>query len=88
MDQPGSPGYGIDYNDFYFIFKNFGKQNQNAIDAEVTVPTAQKTVDQDMTITTQYGGSITLNAGDTLQQVMQKLNFAGPKQKMFENEHS
>lgn len=78
--KPGSTGYGIDYNDFYFIFKNFGKQNQNAIDAGVTVPTTQMTVDQDMTITTQYGGSITLNAGDTLQQVMQKLNFAAPAQ--------
>ncbi|WP_342542783.1 S8 family serine peptidase [Paenisporosarcina sp. FSL H8-0542] len=82
--KPGSPGYGIDYNDFYFIFKNFGKQNQNAIDAGLTVPTAQMTVDQDVTITTQYGGSITLNAGDTLQQVMKKLNFAGPKQKTLE----
>ncbi|WP_223593320.1 S8 family serine peptidase [Neobacillus bataviensis] len=82
--KPTAFGYGIDYNDFYFIFKNFGKQNQSAIDAGLTVPTAQMTVDQDMTITTQYGGSITLNAGDTLQQVIQKLNFAGPKQKMFE----
>jgi uncharacterized repeat protein (TIGR02543 family) len=82
--KPTAFGYGIDYNDFYYIFKNFGKQNQSAIDAGLTVPTAQMTVDQDMTITTQYGGSITLNAGDTLQQVMQKLNFAGPRQKMFE----
>ncbi|NWQ43506.1 S8 family serine peptidase [Bacillus sp. EB106-08-02-XG196] len=79
--KPTAFGYGIDYNDFYFIIKNFGKQNQSAIDAGIEVPTAQLTVDQDMTITTQYGGSITLNTGDTLQQVMQKLNFAGPKQK-------
>jgi uncharacterized repeat protein (TIGR02543 family) len=79
--KPTTFGYGIDYNDFYFIFKNFGKQNQSAIDAGLTVPTAQMTVDQDMTITTQYGGSITLNSGDTVEQVMQKLNFAGPKQK-------
>ena len=79
--KPGTTGYGIDYNDFYFIFKNFGKQNQSAIDAGITVPTAKLTVDKDTTITTQYGGSITLNAGDTLQQVMQKLNFAGPKHK-------
>ncbi|KON90069.1 hypothetical protein AF332_26860 [Sporosarcina globispora] len=81
--KPGTTGYGIDYNDFYFIFKNFGKQNQSAIDAGITVPAAQLTVDKDITFTTQYGGSITLNAGDTLQQVMQKLNFAGPKQKML-----
>ena len=82
--KPTTFGYGIDYNDFYFIFKNFGKQNQNAIDAGITVPTAQMTVDQDTTITTQYGGSITLNKDDTLKQVIQKLNFAGPKHKMFE----
>ncbi|MEH6936749.1 InlB B-repeat-containing protein [Bacillus sp. JJ664] len=81
--KPSTFGYGIDYNDFYFIFKNFGKQNQSAIDAGITVPSAQMTVDQDMNITTQYGGSITLKAGDTLQQVIQKLNFAGPKQKTF-----
>ncbi|MFF2447966.1 S8 family serine peptidase [Neobacillus sp. NPDC058068] len=78
--KPGTAGYGIDYNDFYYLFKNFGKQNQSAIDAGITVPTPQLTVDQDTTITTQYGGSITLNAGDGLQQVMQKLNFAGPRQ--------
>jgi uncharacterized repeat protein (TIGR02543 family) len=82
--KPGTFGFGIDYNDFYFIFKNFGKQNQSAIDAGLTVPTAKLNVEQDMTITTQYGGSITLNAGDTQQQVMQKLNFAGPKQTTFE----
>jgi len=81
--KPSTFGYGIDYNDFYFIFKNFGKQNQSAIDAGITVPSAEMTVDQDMNITTQYGGSITLKAGDTLQQVIQKLNFAGPKQKTF-----
>ncbi|MBT2737381.1 S8 family serine peptidase [Bacillus sp. ISL-7] len=79
--KPGSIGYGIDYNDFYFIFKNFGKQNQSAIDAGITVPTAQLTVGQDTTITTDFAGSITLNAGDTLQNVIQKLNFAGPTQK-------
>ncbi|PFM79291.1 hypothetical protein COJ46_13435 [Bacillus sp. AFS077874] len=79
--KPSGFGYGIDYNDFYYIFKNFGIQNQSAIDAGLTVPTAQMTVDKDMTITNQYGGAtITLNAGDTLQQVMQKLNFAGPAQ--------
>ncbi|PEQ96127.1 hypothetical protein CN481_02005 [Bacillus sp. AFS006103] len=78
--KPTGFGYGIDYNDFYYIFKNFGHQNQSAIDAGLTVPTAQLTVDQDKTITTDFAGSITLNAGDTLQQVMQKLNFAGPAQ--------
>lgn len=78
--KPGTAGYGIDYNDFYYLFENFGKQNQSAIDAGMTVPTPQLTVDQDTTITTQYGGTITLNAGDGLQQVMQKLNFAGPRQ--------
>ncbi|MGG0175934.1 S8 family serine peptidase [Gottfriedia acidiceleris] len=78
--KPSGFGYGIDYNDFYFIFKNFGKQNQSAIDAGLTVSTPQMTVDQDTTITTQYGGNITLNAGDTMQQVMQKLNFTAPAQ--------
>lgn len=78
--KPTGFGYGIDYNDFYFIFKNFGKQNQSAIDAGLSVPTAQKTVDQDTTITTQYAGSISLNKDDTLEQVMQKLNFAAPAQ--------
>ncbi|XRG79425.1 InlB B-repeat-containing protein [Rossellomorea sp. GAMAL-10_SWC] len=78
--KPTGFGYGIDYNDFYFIFKNFGKQNQSAIEAGLSVPTAQKTVDQDTTITTQYAGSITLNRDDTVEQVMQKLNFAAPAQ--------
>ncbi|TDL74704.1 DUF1533 domain-containing protein [Rhodococcus qingshengii] len=78
--KPTGFGYGIDYNDFYFIFKNFGIQNQNAIDAGVTVPAAQTTVEEDTTFTTQYAGNITLNAGDTLEQVMQKLNFAAPAQ--------
>lgn len=78
--KPTGFGYGIDYNDFYFIFKNFGQQNQSAIDAGVSVATAQLTVDQDTTVTTQFAGSITLNAGDTVQQVMQKLNFTAPAQ--------
>ncbi|MES9683446.1 InlB B-repeat-containing protein, partial [Gottfriedia acidiceleris] len=80
--KPSGFGYGIDYNDFYFIFKNFGTQNQSAIDAGLSVPTAQTTVDQDTTITTQFAGSITLNAGDTVQQVLQKLNFAAPAQQI------
>jgi len=78
--KPTGSGYGIDYNDFYFIFKNFGQKNQSAIDAGLTVPAAQLTVDQDKTFTTDYAGSITLNAGDTVQQVMQKLNFTAPAQ--------
>ncbi|MFB7139777.1 InlB B-repeat-containing protein [Gottfriedia sp. NPDC056225] len=78
--KPTGSGYGIDYNDFYFIFKNFGQQNQSAIDAGLTVPTAQLTVDKDTTFTTDYAGSITLNAGETAQQVMQKLNFTAPAQ--------
>lgn len=79
--KPLSTGYGIDYNDFYYLFKNFGKQNQSAMDAGKTVPTPQLTVEQDTTITAPNwnGATITLNKGDTLQQIMQKLNFAGPK---------
>ncbi len=80
--KPSGFGYGIDYNDFYFIFKNFGTQNQSAKDAGLSVPTAQTTVDEDTTFTTQYAGSITLNAGDTLEQVMQKLNFPAPAQQI------
>jgi uncharacterized repeat protein (TIGR02543 family) len=37
-------------------------------------------VDKDTTLSTDYAGSITLNAGDTMQQVMQKLNFTAPSQ--------
>ena len=79
--KPGTAGYGIDYNDFYYLFKNFGKQNQSAIDASITVPKPQLTVDQDKTIETDFGGTIQLNKGEGLQQVMQKLNFTGPRQK-------
>ncbi|XRG78623.1 InlB B-repeat-containing protein [Rossellomorea sp. GAMAL-10_SWC] len=79
--KPGTIGYGLDYNDFYFIFKNFGKQNQSAIDAGKTVSVPQLKVDQDQTISTQYGGSITLTKDDGLKEVMRKLNFAGPTQK-------
>jgi uncharacterized repeat protein (TIGR02543 family) len=75
---PGGFGLAIDYNDFYFIFKNFGKQNQSAKDAGISVPTVQMNVLQDTTILTNYGGSITLNAGDDLTAVMTKLNFAAP----------
>lgn len=32
--QAPASGYGIDYYDFYYIFKNFGKVNQSAIDAD------------------------------------------------------
>lgn len=79
--KPGTFGYGLDYYDFYYIFKNFGKQNQSAIDAGLTVPTPQLTVDQATTISTPYGGSINLAAGDGLKQVIAALNFAGPAQK-------
>ncbi|WP_218833108.1 S8 family serine peptidase [Bacillus sp. 7884-1] len=77
---PGGFGLAIDYNDFYFIFKNFGIQNQSAISAGKSVPSPQLTVDQDTNITTPYGGSISLTAGDDLAAVMTKLNFAGPAQ--------
>ncbi|PEJ56339.1 hypothetical protein CN692_18580, partial [Bacillus sp. AFS002410] len=83
--KPTGSGYGINYNDFYFIFKNFGVKNQSAIDAGLTVPTAQLTVDQDTTFKTAYAGAaptITLNAGDTVQQVLQKLNFPAPDMKI------
>ncbi|PEJ60843.1 hypothetical protein CN692_01780 [Bacillus sp. AFS002410] len=83
--KPTGSGYGINYNDFYFIFKNFGVKNQSAIDSGLTVPTAQLTVDQDTTFKTAYAGAlptITLNAGDTLQQVLQKLNFPAPDMKI------
>lgn len=79
--KPGSLGYGLDYNDFYFIFNNFGKQNQSAIDAGKTVPDPQLKVTEDATISTPYGGSITLTKDDGLKEVMTKLNFAGPTQK-------
>ncbi|WP_129689302.1 InlB B-repeat-containing protein [Gottfriedia acidiceleris] len=79
--KPGNLGAGLDYNDFYFIFKNFGKQNQSAIDAGKTVPVAQLNVTDDTTISTPYGGSITLAKNDGLKEVMTKLNFAGPAQK-------
>ncbi|SDP13830.1 Listeria/Bacterioides repeat-containing protein [Paenibacillus sp. yr247] len=80
---PGSTAVtGIDYYDFYYIFKNFGQVNQNAIDAGIitAAPIPQLTVDQDTTISTPYGGSITLAAGDDMKKVMTKLNFAGPPQ--------
>jgi len=77
---PGGFGLAIDYNDFYFIFKNFGKQNQSAISAGKSVPSPQLMVDKDIDITTTYGGSISLKAGDNLATVMTKLNFAGPVQ--------
>ncbi|MGG0176949.1 InlB B-repeat-containing protein [Gottfriedia acidiceleris] len=78
---PGGFGQAvIDYNDFYFIFKNFGKQNQSAISSGKSVPSPQLTIDKDTDITTTYGGSISLKAGDNLSAVMTKLNFAGPLQ--------
>ncbi|MEH7504792.1 S8 family serine peptidase [Neobacillus drentensis] len=76
----GNPGgWGIDYNDFYFIFKNFGAKNQNAIDAGVTVAEPQLTLTADTTV-----NGVSLHAGDGVKKVMAALNFAGPTQKTFE----
>lgn len=75
--NPG--GWGIDYNDFYFIFKNFGAKNQNAIDAGVTVPEPQLTLTEDTTV-----NGVSLHAGDGVKEVMAALNFAGPAQTTFE----
>ncbi|WHX98509.1 S8 family serine peptidase [Neobacillus sp. DY30] len=82
----------IDYNDFYFIFKNFGLKNQSAIDAGLTVPEPQLTLTQDVTIGTNRGSytnpnfdslakTFTLHAGDGIEQIRAALNFAGPRQK-------
>lgn len=75
--QAPASGYGIDYYDFYYIFKNFGKVNQSAIDAGKPVPTAQLTLTQDSTIKSSTGVSVTLKAGDGLKEVIAALNFAG-----------
>ncbi|NLP51079.1 S8 family serine peptidase [Bacillus sp. RO1] len=69
-------GYGIDYYDFYFIFKNFGQQNQSAIKAGLPVPTPQLTLTAD----TKVNG-VQLKAGDGVDEVRAALNFAGPVQK-------
>ncbi|PEJ58265.1 hypothetical protein CN692_08265 [Bacillus sp. AFS002410] len=82
----------IDYNDFYYIFKNFGKQNQSAIAAGKTVPTPQLTVPQNLSIASNRGTytgasydskvkTYNLTAGNSLADVMNTLNFAGPTQK-------
>lgn len=75
--NPG--GWGIDYNDFYYIFKNFGAKNQNAINAGVTVAEPQMTFTADTMV-----NGVQLHAGDGLKEVMAALNFAGPAHKMFE----
>ncbi|WP_129689904.1 InlB B-repeat-containing protein [Gottfriedia acidiceleris] len=82
----------IDYNDFYFIFKNFGLKNQSAIDAGLTVPEPQLKLTEDVTIGTNRGSytdprfdslakTFTLHAGDGIEQIRAALNFAGPRQK-------
>ncbi|WP_088042556.1 Ig-like domain-containing protein [Bacillus sp. EAC] len=72
-------GWGIDYNDFYFIFKNFGAKNQSAIDAGLTVANPQETLTADTMV-----NGVQLHAGDGLKEVKAALNFAGPAQKTFE----
>ncbi|WP_129689961.1 S8 family serine peptidase [Gottfriedia acidiceleris] len=82
----------IDYSDFYFIFKNFGKKNQSAIDAGKVVPEPQLTLTENLSITSNRGNytassydskvkTYDLSGGNGLGEVMAKLNFAGPAQK-------
>ncbi|MFP5111451.1 S8 family serine peptidase [Bacillaceae bacterium C204] len=86
----------INYNDFYYIFKNFGKVNQSAIVAGITVPTPQLTLPSDVTIKSDKGKYIpptypdsvydtvvqtfNLKNGDGLEEIRKALNFAGPGQ--------
>jgi uncharacterized repeat protein (TIGR02543 family) len=70
----GNPGgWGIDYNDFYFIFKNFGKVNQNAIDANVPVGEPQLTLTSDTMV-----NGVNVKAGAGVEEVRAALQFAGP----------
>ncbi|MFF2877084.1 InlB B-repeat-containing protein [Gottfriedia sp. NPDC057991] len=82
----------IDYNDFYYILKNFGQKNQSAIAAGKVVPEPQLTLTDNLTITSNRGNrtassddskvkTYTLSAGNGLNDVLAKLNFAGPTQK-------
>lgn len=73
-------GYGIDYYDFYFIFKNFGLQNQSALNAGVAVPTPQLTLTADTLV-----NGVQLKAGDGVDKVKAALNFAGAQQKLPPN---
>ncbi|MFP5106283.1 S8 family serine peptidase [Neobacillus sp. C211] len=75
--NPG--GWGIDYNDFYFIFKNFGAVNQNAINAGVAVGNPQLTLTEDTMV-----NGVQLHTGDGVKEVMAALNFAGPQQTTYE----
>jgi uncharacterized repeat protein (TIGR02543 family) len=68
-----SVGYGIDYYDFYYIFKNFNQVNQSAINAGVNLPTPQLTLTEDTLV-----NGVQLKAGDGLDKVWAALNFAGP----------
>ncbi|UPM52531.1 InlB B-repeat-containing protein [Gottfriedia acidiceleris] len=82
----------IDYNDFYYILKNFGQKNQSAIDAGKVVPEPQLTLTDNLSISSNRGTytassydskvkTYTLSAGNGLNDVLAKLNFAGPTQK-------
>ncbi|WP_223593321.1 S8 family serine peptidase [Neobacillus bataviensis] len=66
-------GYGIDYYDFYYIFKNFNQVNQSAINAGVNVPSPQLTLTEDTLV-----NGVQLKAGDGLDKVLAALHFAGP----------
>ncbi|TYS67182.1 S8 family serine peptidase [Sutcliffiella horikoshii] len=76
VDPSGWFGYGIDYYDFYYIFKNFGQQNQSALKTGVPVPTPQLTLTADTIV-----NGVQLKAGDGVDEVRTALNFAGPPQK-------
>jgi uncharacterized repeat protein (TIGR02543 family) len=69
-------GYGIDYYDFYFIFKNFGEMNKSALNAGASVPTPQLTLTADTLV-----NGVQLKAGDGVDKVRAALNFAGSPQK-------
>ncbi|MFB7139379.1 InlB B-repeat-containing protein [Gottfriedia sp. NPDC056225] len=82
----------IDYNDFYYIFKNFGQKNQSAIDAGKVVPEPQLNLTENLSISSNRGThtassddskvkTYNLSAGNGLSEVMAMLNFAGPTQK-------
>ncbi|KQL36350.1 hypothetical protein AN960_17205 [Bacillus sp. FJAT-25509] len=81
----------INYNDFYYIFKNFGVKNDSAIAAGKTVAEPQKKLANDITITSNRGTytdpkldskvkTISLKAGDGINEVMKALNFTPPAQ--------
>lgn len=72
----GVSAAGIDYYDFYYIFKNFGKINETAPN-KAALTALDKLTAGDLTVPVLVNG-VALKVGDGIKEIKAALNFKGP----------